>query len=572
VFAAHWPIAIPTLQWTVFVESPRAEAFAPLYASILRAALLLAAGLVVAAAASFVIARALVRPLQALQQGAARIGAGELEHRIEVKTGDELENLAAEFNKMSSELKESYAGLERKVSERTAELSETLEQQTVTAEVLRVISSSVADAQPVFDKIAQSCAHLFSGARVAINLLGAEGMIHLAAYGGPNPEQFPKITAVSLDSGTSRAIRERRVMHYPDVVAADVPVVLRQNAAAMGIHSVTIAPMILDGRGLGSIVVARAIAGAFSDNEIALLKTFADQAVIAIENARLFNETQEALERQTATAEVLSVISGSIADSVPVFEKILERCAHLFSSSEQGVLLLGEDGLVHLAAHRGAARERLAPLFPSNPPPDLEQSIFSGRVLHYKDVLADPEVPPGIRAVAEAIGIGSYSQAFAPMVWRGRALGTLYVTRQPTTGFSDKELGLLRTFADQAVIAIQNARLFNETREALRKVELRTAELSEALDYQTAISDVLRVISQSPTDVAPVFEKILDNATRLFGSPVSAVFRYDGRLVHLAATRHWPEEAIADARRFYPGPPNPAMISGRTILSGQVQN
>ncbi|HEX7437833.1 MAG TPA: GAF domain-containing protein, partial [Caldimonas sp.] len=284
------------------------------------------------------------------------------------------------------------------------------------------------------------------------------------------------------------------------------------------------------------------------------------------------SELTEALEQQTATAEVLSVISGSIADSAPVFEKILERCAHLFSSSEQGVLILGEDQSVHLAAHRGAARDRLAPLFPSTQPPDLETSIFSGRVLHYKDVLADADVPPGIRRIAERIGIGTYSQMFAPMVWEGRAIGTLYVTRQPPTGFSDKEVGLLRTFADQAVIAIQNARLFNETREALRKVELRTAELSEALDYQTAISDVLRVISQSPTNVAPVFEAILDSAFRLFGNPVSAVFRYDGRFVHLAATRNWPAAALADSKRFYPGPPNPKMMSGRVILSGRVQN
>ena len=401
VFAAH--ASIPTLQWTVFVESPRAEAFAPLYASIVRAVLLLAAGLLVAAAASFFIARALVRPLQSLQQGAGRIGAGELEHRIEVKTGDELENLAEEFNNMGAKLKESYAGLERKVGERTAELS-------------------------------------------------------------------------------------------------------------------------------------------------------------------------EALEQQTATAEVLRVISGSVADSAPVFEKILESCAHLFSSSEQGVLLLGDDRLVHLAAHRGTARERLAPLFPSAGPENLETSIFSGRVLHYKDVLADADVPRGIRTIAARIGIGTYSQMFAPMVWEGRAIGTLYVTRQPPTGFSDKEIGLLRTFADQAVIAIQNARLFSETREALRKVELRTAELTEALDYQTAISDVLRVISQSPTSVAPVFEAILESATRLFGSPVSAVFRFDGRLVHLAATRNWPTEAITDARRLYPAPPNPAMMSGRVILSGTVQS
>ena len=117
-------------------------------------------------------------------------------------------------------------------------------------------------------------------------------------------------------------------------------------------------------------------------------------------------------------------------------------------------------------------------------------------VIHIRDVLGDADVAPGLREIAEQIGVGTYSQVIAPMLWEGESIGSLYVIRQPAVGFSDKEIGLLRTFADQAVIAIQNARLFNETREALRKVELRTAELSEALDYQTAISDVLRVISQ----------------------------------------------------------------------------
>ncbi|MEO8311137.1 MAG: GAF domain-containing protein, partial [Caldimonas sp.] len=752
VFAAHAPI--PTLRWTVFVESPRAEAFAPLYATLKRTSLLLVAALLISIAASFFLARALVRPLRALQEGAAQIGAGDLERHIVVRTGDELEGLAEQFNRMSAQLRESYAGLERKVEQRTAELTETLEQQTVTAEVLRVISSSVADAQPVFDKIVQSCERLFVGTRVAINLVHANGTIYLGAYGGPGREEFAAIFPLPLssESGTGRAILQRKVMHYPDVEnGADVPELVRRASQATGTRSLIIAPMILEDRGIGSILVARDVVRAFSVNEIALLKTFADQAVIAIENARLFNETQEALERQTATAEVLSVISGSIADSAPVFEKILERCAHLFASSEQGVLLLGEDRTVHLAAHRGSARERLAPFFPSAQPENLEASIFSGRVLHYKDVLADPDVPPGIRVIAERIGIGSYSQMFAPMVWEGRAIGTLYVTRQPPTGFSEKEtellrtfadqaaiaiqnsrlfnetkealeqqtataevlqvisgsladtqpvferildscerlfnstglgmyvpsddgtfeiaafraksakateilklaverpgqsgtrspvgtaireccvlrydnapggadapaalqraaerivdysiviapllragstqgsgallvfrdparpftareLELIRTFADQAVIAIQNSRLINETRDALHKVELRTAELTEALDYQTAISDVLRVISQSPTDVAPVFEAILDSATRLFGSPLPAVFTFDGRLVHLAATRNWPADAVADARRLYPAPPNPQMMSGRVIMSGEVQS
>jgi len=745
VFSANE--SIPTLRWTVFVESPRTEAFAPLYATLQRTSLLLVAALLISIAASFFLARTLVRPLRALQEGAAQIGAGDLERHIEVRTGDELEGLAEQFNRMSAQLRESYAGLERKVEQRTAELTEALEyqtatadilevissspddvqpileavaersrilcaaqgsrvwlvdgpdlrahtgykledgsesgrgdllpqkatsvvgqafveartvhiedvaplvgtrypdaiktqarhgfhsvlavpmlrdgqvlgviavlrvkikafttaeirlietfadqaliaienvrlfnetkealeQQTATAEVLRVISSSVANAQPVFEKITQSCGRLFAGTRTAINLVGADGLIHLAAYDGPRREGFAAIFpfAPNPESGTTLAMTERRVMHYPNVDDPDVPAGVRRGTQATGTKSLLFAPLLLDDRGIGAIVVARETARAFLPSEIALLKTFADQAVIAIENARLFNETQEALEQQTATAEVLRVISSSVADSKPVFEKILESCQRLFASNEQGILVVGNDNLLHLGSHHGAAREKVAALFPVPRAIGADAARRERSVIHIKDILGDADVPPGLRVIAEQIGVGTYSQVIAPMLWEGESIGSLYVIRQPAVGFSDKEIGLLRTFADQAVIAIQNARLFNETREALRKVELRTGELSEALDYQTAISDVLRVISQSPTDVSPVFDAILESASRLFGSPMSAVFRYDGRLVHLAATRNWPAAAIADASRFYPAAPNPQMLSGRVILSGTVQS
>jgi len=219
--------------------------------------------------------------------------------------------------------------------------------------------------------------------------------------------------------------------------------------------------------------------------------------------------------------------------------------------------------ILTLAAERSGLRGTRSP---------VSAAIRECRVLQHDDAPGGPDAPETLRHIDDRVA--DYSIVIAPLLRAGytQGSGALLVFREPARSFSARELELIRTFADQAVIAIQNARLFNETREALRKVEMRTAELTEALDYQTAISDVLRVISQSPTDVSPVFEEILKSASRLFGSPISAVFRYDGRLVTVAATRNWPDAAIADAKRFYPAPPNPKMLSGRVILSGTVQS
>src|SRR6185369_5805484 len=202
----------------------------------------------------------------------------------------------------------------------------------------------------------------------------------------------------------------------------------------------------------------------------------------------------EALEQQTATAEVLRVISSSVADSKPVFEKILESCQRLFASNEQGILVVGNDNLLHLGSHHGAAREKVAALFPVPRAIGADAARRERSVIHIKDILGDADVPPGLRVIAEQIGVGTYSQVIAPMLWEGESIGSLYVIRQPAVGFSDKEIGLLRTFADQAVIAIQNARLFNETK--------------EALEQQTATAEVLQVISSSVADTQPVFDKI----------------------------------------------------------------
>jgi signal transduction histidine kinase len=724
--------AIPTLHWTVFVESPEAEAFAPLYASILRAALVLGAGLLVATIASFFLARTLVRPLRALQEGAARIGAGELEHHIEVHTGDELEGLAAQFNRMAADLKASYAGLERKVEERTAELSESLDYQTAISEVLRVISESPTDVAPVFETILASAGRLFGNPVAA--LMRYDGrLVHLAATinwtpeaiedarrhypGPPDPRmtsgrvllsgRVEQIEDALLDAGydhstaqagqwrrlvgapllkdgvaigaivvawpdpgptpkrqadllktfadqaviaieNARLISETRealerqtataevlrvisrstfdlaavlgtlmesasrlcgadgaVLYRPDAEGSYRPAVLhlavddasRQRylelihgepirpgedsaagrailhlttvhipdirsdpgyrrtdvAEAAGFRSVLAVPLLRQGEPIGVIVLSNSASGhVFNAGQIELVTTFADQAVIAIENARLFNETTEALDQQTATAEVLRVISSSVADSAPVFEKILDSCAHLFASSEQGILLLGEDDRLHLAAHRGSAKERLQGLFPVAQPSGMVGSILARDVLHYRDVLADPDVPTGIRMVAERVALGPYSQVFAPMMWEGVPIGTLYVTRQPPTGFSEKEIGLLRTFADQAVIAIQNARLFNETRDALER--------------QTATAKILQVISQSPTDVQPVFDAILEHALALCDARIGGVARYDGEWVHMVAFHGTTPAARDSMLSAFPMRPSRRSILARCVL------
>jgi signal transduction histidine kinase/CheY-like chemotaxis protein/putative methionine-R-sulfoxide reductase with GAF domain len=370
------------------------------------------------------------------------------------------------------------------------ETKEALEQQTATSEVLRVVSASMADAQPVFAKILDSCERLFCGRLIGINLVGPDGMIHLGAFNGPGREGLERIFPLAVDerSDSGMAIVQRRVVHHPDVdnAQANVPAPTRVACGATGIRSVIFAPMLWEGRGIGVIVVGRPVAGPFTANEIALLKTFADQAVIAIQNARLFNETKEALERQTATAEVLEVIGGSVSDTQPVFEKIMLSCRHLFQSSEQGITLLGEDGQVHFGAHLGSAREAVEKSFPrpmlAGGPTDVV--IRTRRVIQYADVLGDPGVPAFLKDIARQVG--NFSQLFAPLLCEDRGVGTLYVTRMPPVRFTDKEIALLETFADQAAIAIRNARLFEQAREARAQAEGARRQAEAANDAKSS--------------------------------------------------------------------------------------
>jgi signal transduction histidine kinase len=287
--------SIEPLGWRVFVEQSFDEVFETLNAAILRSAALIAAGLLISALAAMWLARSMVRPIRVLQEGAARIGAGDLDQEIDIRSGDELEALADEFNKMSAQLRESYAGLEQKVEKRTAELEETLRFQTATAEILKVISSSVADAQPVFEKIVDSCQRLFTVEHVGIILVGEDGRIDIGAHSGSGAAELRRVFPMPLQgTSTALAIAERNVMHWPDVVGgAGVPESVVRAAKLSGTRSLLMAPMLWEGRGVGSIYVGRTAPGHFSEKEMGLLKTFADQAAIAVQNARLFREIQD---------------------------------------------------------------------------------------------------------------------------------------------------------------------------------------------------------------------------------------------------------------------------------------
>lgn len=280
------------LDWAVIVDRPVEEAYEPLYASVLRTSTVLLFGLGLALLASLFIGRRVVRPVGILREGVERIGAGDLSHRLNLKTGDEIEVLADEFNKMTTQLQESYANLEQKVEDRTKELTESLAQQTATSEILGVIASSPTDIQPVLDVVAERAARLCDAEDAIIFRVVGDHHQRVAKYGSiPAPDAPVPITR-GFPGG--RAILDRQTIHIRDIEAeidteyADVKPIQKQ----IGQRTVLATPLLREGVSIGAIVIRRLQVRPFSERQIALLKTFADQAVIAIENVRLFQELE----------------------------------------------------------------------------------------------------------------------------------------------------------------------------------------------------------------------------------------------------------------------------------------
>jgi GAF domain-containing protein len=454
-----------------------------------------------------------------------------------------------------------------------SETKEALERQTATSEILRVISSSPTDVQPVFEAVLASGVRLCGAQFGGVFRFDGE-LIHLVtSYQWPPQylealrRHFPM--APGDGSLVARAIRDRRVVQTPDYVAearaAGGTLPLWVALGETSPRSTIAIPMMREGSPLGGIVLARAEPGLFSDQHVALLQTFADQAVIAIENVRLFNETKEALDRQTATSEILRVIAGSPTDVQPVLDGIARRSVELCDAYFANIFLV-EGEMVHWRASHNVPPEANATMQRTYPLPTSADETIPTIVRERRMVVVDDaqRADQQSQIIERSRAIGLRSWAGVPLLREGSVIGVLAVARREVKPFSDKQISLLQTFADQAVIAIENVRLFTE-------LGAKNRELTTALDRQTATSDILRVISSSPTDVKPVFDTIVQSGARLCNAVHAVVVLTDGITMNVPANygRSSPE-ALAAARAMWPRPLDMTTTAGAAILTRSV--
>ena len=458
---------------------------------------------------------------------------------------------------------------------RNRDLTEALEQQTATGEILRVISRSPTDVQPVFDTIVKSALDLCRAHSATVFTYDGE-LLRVGARGLAEPtseevdairDVFPR--AAGGETAAGRAVLTRKLVAIPDVLE-DSAYAIKEAAVNGGFRSAVSIPLLRDGKPIGTINVGLREPGPFPEKQIALLQIFADQAVIAIENVRLFKELEarnrdltEALEHQTATGDILRVISRSPTDVQPVFDTIALAALKLCGANS--ALVMRYDGeLIHMAADANLTPEgadawrRVFPRPPSRETA-LTRAVLTRQLAEIPDVLEDKDYMVGDTAVRT----GFRSALAVPLLRDGDPIGAIGVGRPEPGSFPQKQIALLQTFADQAVIAIENVRLF-------RELEQRNRDLTEALEQQTATSEILRAISQSPTDVQPVFDTIAAAALKLCKATSAVLTRFDGQLLELAALANVSPEGADAVRSRYPRPPGRNNASSRAVMTRRV--
>ena len=445
--------------------------------------------------------------------------------------------------------------------QRTRELGEALEQQTATADVLKIISRSTFDLQTVLDTLTESAARLCAAERGSINQRDGDGYRVIASYGySPEAKQYFAEHPVpgSRATATGRAAQEGRTIHIPDVLA-DPEYHAAGLQGVLGHRTVLGVPLLRDRTAIGVFALTRNEVNPFTDKQIELVTTFADQAVIAIENARLLGELRESLEQQTATSDILASISGSLTDPRPVFNAIVHNLRRLFGARFATVQLL-QGGTIEMPAADGeVATDKIMQHYPR--PLDNTsvggQAMLAKQIVQYAPVLDNPVVPAAAQQMARDYQYNSIIAA--PMIRQDTVVGAIVCGNPEPRVFDEKEAALIKSFAAQAVIAIENTRLLSELRQ-------RTDDLSELLEQQTATSEVLQVISSSPGDLQPVFEAMLANAARICGARIGGVYRRDGETVQLVATTPDLPAAYAAVAKPTPFRPNPRSFFGGLIV------
>jgi GAF domain-containing protein len=461
-------------------------------------------------------------------------------------------------------LERENAELRRRLTEREAELAEVHEQQTAAAEVLQVINSSPGDLGPVFDAITEKAMALCQAAYGGLWTYDGLSMHHAASRGFPSEaaEAFRRFVPPA-GAMSHEIVQGAPVVHVADVSDSEAYRTGVSSVVTMvdttGIKTGLWIALRKDDDLLGLIVLYRTEIRPFTDKQIALLQNFAAQAVIAIENARLLTETREALEQQTATAEVLQVINSSPGDLAPVFEAMLAKAVRLCDTAF-GIMQTYNGERFETAALYGVPaqvaewRERSPLMF--------SQGTAPARMVAGEDLVHEPDLTasepylrgdPNRRALVE-LG-GARSHLIVALRKDGALLGIIAVYRQEARPFTDKQIALLQNFAAQAVIAMENARLLTETR--------------EALEQQTATAEVLQVINSSPGDLTPVFDAIREKAHTLCGAPHGALVIREGDYFRGVAM-HGPLEQLAAMLRqpfpAYPGGPHERLLQGERMI------
>ena len=453
--------------------------------------------------------------------------------------------------------------------QRTADLGESLEQQTATADVLKVISRSTFDLQAVLDTLTESAARLCRADRAAIRL-AKDGLYHHVASFGFTPDEKHHWKNHSIKPGRGstigRAVLERKAVHIVDS-KADPELVSSPSSGFANVRTILSVPLLREGFPVGALTLSRRAVEPFTDKQVELVTTFADQAVIAIENVRLFDEVQartrelgESLEQQTATSEVLRVISSSPGELEPVFNTLLENATRICAATH-GNLFLREGDAFRLVAMHGAPaawaeKWRREPVVRPGPGTGLGRIAKTKDVVHIVDLTKEQAyIDRDPLFVGQVELAGGRTLLVVPMLKDDELIGAIGIFRQEVRPFGDKQIALLTNFANQAVIAIENTRLLNELRESLQQ--------------QTATADVLNVISSSPGELAPVFDSMLENATRICGANFGLLFLSDGDAFRTAAMHNAPAPLVEARRREELFRPPPHTALGRMALTKQ---